>query len=151
MQMKSLYSLMVVSGLLVAGFLFSLGAGAARGEAQEGEAKPGSPYELVVPLNSVMKVMDDVFYKMPERVKTGSSRAFKALQRESHFVAEMGNLYGRLKEHSKNEEWVAISGQMKSSALALAEAAAKKDGEKSSSLYEKVKESCGSCHDKFRD
>jgi hypothetical protein len=123
------------------------------GEAEGAEPAAGSQgcYELVAPLSSVMEVMDELFAKMPEKVKSGQRRDFKVLRRDALFTAEVANLAGRVKERCADKDWVALSNAMKTSALAMGEAANNRDADGFNKFYEKVKESCGSCHDKYRD
>lgn len=114
---------------------------------------PGAPcdYELAAPLSATMEVMGDLFAKMPERVKAGQRRDFLSLRRDSLFTAEVANLASRLKGRTGDKDWVAISNVMKTGALSMAEAAKSRDADGFTKAYEKVKESCGSCHDKYRD
>lgn len=118
--------------------------------ASEGNAA-ASCYKPVVPLASVMEVVDEVFAKMPETAETASRRGFRALKRNAEFLAEMGNLTSRLDGKCTNKDWVELSNRMKTTALALSEAAGKADKAEFLKQYEEVKATCGACHDKFRD
>jgi hypothetical protein len=122
------------------------------GEAQAAAGDtPPTPYELSVPLSSVMEIVDEVYARMPERLESGKSRDFRILRRESQFIAEMGSLASRVKDHYKKKTWVEYSKLMKTASLSMAEAANKKDADGFKAQYEKVKESCGKCHDEHRD
>jgi cytochrome c556 len=118
--------------------------------AAEGEADSNC-YKLVVPLASVMEIVDDVFAKMPEAAEAASRRGFRALKREAEFIAEMGNLTSRLDGKCEEKAWVELSNRMKTTALVLSEAAGKYDKAEFLKQYDEVKATCGACHDKFRD
>lgn len=123
------------------------------GQAQDAAQPAGSAgsYELVAPLGSVMTIMEDVFNKMPDRAKAGTPKDYKALRREAMFVAEMGNLFGRIKDRSSKKDWIDFTGTLKAAGLAMADSAAKGDGENFKKSFDKAKDSCGKCHDKYRD
>jgi ribosomal protein S15P/S13E len=120
----------------------------------EGAAKPTEGdecYKFVAPLKAVMEVMDDVFYKMPDKIKGTSTTKYKDLENEALFVAEVANLATHVKEHAKDKEWLGMAEVMKSNALKMGEAAKKKDDAALKALHTKVEEACDSCHAKFRD
>ncbi len=123
------------------------------GFAAEAAQPPGGQagYELVAPLVNVMEVMGDVFDRMPERVKAGSRRDFRALKGQSYFIAEIANLASRLKDRSSDKEWVGFATTMKTVAVSMAEAAGKPDAETFNKAYGQLKDSCSRCHEKFRD
>jgi len=148
---KQMSAAIVLSVLVLCGASLVLRDGGRKAVGAETQAEAGGCYEPVAPLSNVMEVMNDIFYKMPDRVKSAQPKDFKALKRESFFVAEIANLAGRVKDRCSNKEWVEIATQMKTAALGMAEAAGKSDGDGFKKLYDKAKESCSSCHDKFRD
>jgi hypothetical protein len=117
---------------------------------QEGSAGDGG-YEFVAPLTVVMEVMDDIFYKMPDRMKGTEASRYKVLKREALFCAEVANLSKHVKERRKDKAWLDLADAMKTNALKLAEAAEKKDDAAMKALHSKMEESCDSCHEKFRD
>ena len=114
-------------------------------------ATGGDGYQLVVPLEALMEVVNGFFSKMPEKLKAGTKDDYKLLKRESLFIAEMGNLVGRLKGHSGEAEWRTAAELMKTQGLAMATAAEKKDTAQFESLHGKTKGVCKTCHDKYRD
>lgn len=127
-------------------------SGDSKGDAKSSDAKSDGKsedcYQFVAPLDAVMEVMDEVFQKMPEKVKAGK---FKELKRESLFVAEIANLATHAKEFRGKKEYMAFADTMKSAALQMAEAAQKKDEAAMKTLHDKVEHTCDSCHEKFRD
>jgi cytochrome c556 len=134
--------------VLAVALLLSITEG--RGAATAAEAAGGG-YKLVAPLDAVMAVVGDVYKRMPEQLKAGTPKDLKDLKRESLFIAEMANLAGCLQDRAGQKEWKAAADSMKTKALAMADAAGKKDGAKFAGLHKEAEGSCKSCHDKYRD
>jgi dGTP triphosphohydrolase len=118
---------------------------------KDSDAKDDGGYKFVAPLTVVMEVMDDIFYKMPDKIKGTGASKYKVLKREALFCAEVANLATYVKEHRKDKGWLDLSESLKSNALKMAEAAEKKDDAAMKALHSKMEEACESCHEKFRD
>lgn len=118
---------------------------------KEGDAKDDDCYKFVAPLAAVMEVMDDVFYKMPDRIKGSEASKYKVLKREALFCAEVANLSTHVKEHRKDKGWLDYAESLKANALKMSEAAEKKDDSGMKALHSKMEEACDGCHEKFRD
>jgi cytochrome c556 len=126
-----------------------VGAEDAKKDAPKSDGAKGDDcYKFVAPLASIMKVVDGVFSKMPEKVKTGK---FKDVKNEALFLAEVGNLATHVKEFRDKKEWQGFADAMKGSALKLADAADKKDEAAFKTLHAAVEKACDACHEKFRD
>ena len=128
------------------------------GFAQEGKKEEpakgegaGGGYEFVAPLTVVMEVMDDIFYKMPDRIKGSEASKYKVLKREALFCAEIANLSTHVKEHRAEKGWLDLAGALKSNGLKMAEAAEKKDDAAMKTFHSKMEEACDGCHEKYRD
>ena len=120
-------------------------------DAKDTDAKDDGGYKFVAPLTVVMEVMDDIFYKMPDKLKGNEASKYKALKREALFCAEIANLATYVKEHKKDKGWLDFSESLKSNALKMAEAAEKKDDAAMKALHSKMEQACDGCHEKFRD
>lgn len=118
---------------------------------KEEKEKDDGGYKFVAPLTVVMEVMDDIFYKMPDKMKGNEASKYKALKREALFCAEIANLATYVKEHRKDKGWLDFSESLKSNAMKMAEAAEKKDDAAMRALHTKMEEACDGCHEKFRD
>jgi hypothetical protein len=118
---------------------------------KDAAAKEDGGYEFVAPLSAVMEVLDDIFYKMPDRMKGSEVSRYKVLKREALFCAEMANLSRHVKEHRKNKGWLDYADALKVNGLKLAEAAEKKDDAAMKTLHSKMEEACDGCHEKYRD
>jgi hypothetical protein len=144
-----------LSAILIAGaFGVLVGVDGFAQDAKKEEPRKGGDeggYQFVAPLTVVMEVMDDIFYKMPDRMKGSEASKYKVLKREALFCAEVANLATYVKEHRKDKAWLDLAEAMKSNALKLAEAAEKKDDAAMKTLHSKMEESCDGCHEKFRD
>ncbi len=139
---------LVLGGVTLA---VALAEDAKKAEIQKEDGKGGGGgecYKFVAPLEAVMKVMDGIFFKMPDKLKAGN---WKDLKRESYFVAEIGNLATHVKEHRTDKEWLDYAGEMTSNALKMADAAGKKDEAGVKTFHAAAEKSCDACHQKFRD
>jgi hypothetical protein len=120
-------------------------------EAKAPAAAAAGEYQPVAPLEVVMEVVAGFYSKMPDKVKAGTPKDFKDLKREALFMAEMANLTSRLKGRSGEAVWKEAADLLKTQGLAMAQAAEKKDAAQFEGLHNKVKGTCKTCHDKYRD
>ena len=103
---------------------------------------------MVADLHVVMEFADDMFYKIPDKVKAGKVRR---VRNDAMMIAELMNvsIYGE--DYAKEDGWAdALKGTI-AQLVELSKAAKAKDAEKVTALHKKVEASCESCHEKFRD
>jgi hypothetical protein len=128
----------------------AIAAGPARTPAGE-EAKGPAGYKMIAPLDAVMGIVGEVYKRMPEKLKAGTDKDLKSLKKESLFIAEIGNLAGRLEEHGAHKDWQGWAEALKTKGLSMAEAAGKKDAKSFEAIYKETDGACKACHDKYRD
>ena len=118
----------------------------AAGGAVKGDAKDG--YKLVADLFVVMEFADDVFYKIPDKVKAGKVRR---VRNDAMIIAELMNVSKHSEDYGKEDGWSDALTKTIDQLVELSKAAKAKDAEKVTALHKKVEASCDSCHEKFRD
>lgn len=112
------------------------------------EAKGGSAFEPVAPLESTMEVVGDLFDATEEHLKAGK---FKNIKREAFVVAELINIALLEKEHKGNKDWETLAMAARDGALKLAQAGGKKDEAGVKAGHKALEAACEACHKKFRD
>jgi len=139
---------LALAGAALAGLALHVGPSSVAQEAKTpgAEAPPASAaYTLVAPLDQIMYVADEMFYKMEDQLKEGQ---FRTIWRHSLFLAEVSNV---VIHANAEKEWKDMAVRNRDDFLRLAEASKKKDEKEVKTIWTKVEETCDSCHEKFRD
>lgn len=116
-------------------------------------ASQAAKYKLVAPVEVVMEVADDMFYKMPDKLDAGK---YKVLKKDALFLAELANVLGyasyeETKTDAQKKDAKKLMDAVKDDLLKMAEASDKEASADIKKLHAKVEEACDSCHEKYRD
>ena len=115
----------------------------------EGEAtKDAKPYKMVADLYVVMEFADDVFYKIPDKVKGGK---ITKVRNDAMFIAEMMNISHYSDDYAKEAGWSDALNSILEDLVALSKVAKSKDKDGVMKQHKAVEAKCDACHEKFRD
>lgn len=115
----------------------------------EGQAtKEAKPYKMVADLYVVMEYADDVFYKIPDKVKGGKITRVRS---DAMFIAEMMNISHYSDDYAKENGWSDALDAIIEDLVALSKVAKSKDKDGVTKQHKAVEAKCDSCHEKFRD